>query len=170
MATQYKRTRIKTGPNSWINVTTRSNGTSSRSSSTSVAGRTTNISSRGVTRTTNNNGWVSKSFTPAFPKPKKSSTKSRKKNVDKLWANTFSFLTKKKKSAPKKSSQIPPKPWPGPAPKVEKKFDSDKFVENLEKLDKSLEPLEIDKWTGKQQLAFIIIVSVICFVIQILIR
>lgn len=162
MGTPYKRTRHTTSSNTWINTTVRANGTSSRSYSTKsgtqkTGTRTTNISSRGVTRTVNNNGWVIKQYIPAFSKPKKSSSKARKKNTDKLWKNTFSFLTKKKSPA-KRSSQIPPRRCPWPAPKVE------------QKLYKAVDAIDMDKWSGKKQFAFVVIVAIICLIIQLAMR
>ena len=59
MVTAFKRSRINRGKNSWTNVTTRNNGTSSRSTSNKVGNVTTNVSAKGVVRRTqNNNGWI----------------------------------------------------------------------------------------------------------------
>lgn len=104
MATAYKRKRIKTGPHSWLNVTQHRNGTTTTSSSTSVAGRTTNISSKGVRRTVNDKGWVTTTRIPAFPKPKKtkkyrSKTPRYKKSSFSLFSLFSSGSKKKKKSS-----------------------------------------------------------------------
>lgn len=110
MATAYKRKRIKTGPHSWLNVTQHRNGTTSTSSSTSVAGRTTNISSKGVRRTVNDKGWVTTTRIPAFPKPKKtkkyrSKTPRYKKSSFSLWSFVFGSNKKSiKKSAAKRAN------------------------------------------------------------------
>lgn len=69
-----------------------------------------------------------------------------------------------------KSRTVKPKTKPV-VQRVEKKpMTTDEFVAKLDEIDKKLEPLDMNKWTGKQQLVFIIFVSVVCFVIQILMR
>ena len=65
---QYKRKRIKTGPNSWINVTQRQDGTTHRSVSNRAGNTTTNISNRGVRKTQNNKGMVDRNFWSYKPK------------------------------------------------------------------------------------------------------
>ena len=148
MVVAVKRTRHKTGPNSWVNITTRSNGTSSRSSSTSVGGRTTNISSKGVTRTVNNNGWVTKSRIPAWPKPKKSSKKSSR-DTSYLWKNLFGGSKKKpakKKPVPKTYTALP----------------------EIDVQPREHRP-EIE-FTGTEKFIGIVIISIVCVVVQLMMR
>lgn len=110
MARIYKRTRRKTGPHSWQNITHRIDGTTFTSSSTKMGGFTTNISPKGVRKTTNNKGWIQTSFAPAYPKPKKSGSKSRSKKSNAAgFLGTLLFGTpakpkKKHKAAPKKKT------------------------------------------------------------------
>ena len=147
MATAYKRTKRSTGPKSWLNITTKINGTVSTSSSTRVAGRTTTITPKGVRKTVNNNGWVTRKFTPTFTKPKRKSTTSkaaRRKN-EALWSNTFYSKDKKDSSA---------------------EFNSDDFVKTLENIDTKLESLDMNKWSAKQTKWFFIIVIAACVLIQ----
>lgn len=143
-----KRTK---GSKSWWNFSASKSGGLGTSFSFKMGDITANIGSGGRRRVTMNlgNGLVYTKSRVVRPKAK---TIARKTPVA------------------KRSSQIPLNPWLDPAPKVEQKFDNDKFVESLEKLDKALDPIDIDKWSGKQQFAFVVIVSIICLIVQLAMR
>lgn len=102
---QFKRQRIKTGHNSWINITTRQNGTSFRSVSNKGGNTTTNISSKGVRKTQNNNGWIKREFWSANPKSKSSNKKAAHKNF------FFKSSKKKKNTSLKQRQQYDRIPW-----------------------------------------------------------
>lgn len=166
MARIYKRTRRKTGPHSWQTITHRNDGTTFTSSSTKVGGNTTNISSRGVRKTTNNKGWIQTSFAPAFPKPKKSGTKSRSKKSNSagfLGTLLFGALAKSKKKPAAKKTTAPkttaPKVTSAPksysSPKVTKKVKEPE-VEVEESVFKRIEditdPVILEKQIIKPEL------------------
>lgn len=117
MATAYKRTKIKTGPHSWINKTTRQDGTSftSVTNKSSTGGKssrnksttTTNISSKGVRKTQNNAGYR---LNITSHKPKSSSTSSCTKPRKKSGSlPSFSFFGSKKSTTKSKAAYKPRK-------------------------------------------------------------
>ena len=145
MAQQYKRKRIKTGPNSWINITQRQDGTTSRSVSNRAGNTTTNISSKGVRRTQNNSGMVQRSFWSYKPKkPRKPKTSSF----------SWFFGSSSKKSTPKKKEP----------------FNSDKFMSNVDRLDKQLGKKDIDKLTPGEQRIGLLALFIIILIIQLTIK
>ena len=104
MARAVKRRRIKRGPNTWMNITSRSDGTTYTSISNKNKGTTTNSSSRGVRKSTNNDGWVIRKNWSFLTKPKKE--KSHKENLGNT--NFLSFLFGKKKKKVKLDSTETP--------------------------------------------------------------
>ena len=138
---QFKRKRIKTGPNSWINITQRQDGTTHRSVSNRSGSTTTNISNNGVRRTQNNNGWVQRSFWSYKPKKR----------------------TNQKQSSFK---------WIWPSNKKKTSFDSAAFANKLEAAAERMEnsKANCENWSSKEWTTFIIVVTIICFIIQIAMR
>jgi len=47
---------------------------------------------------------------------------------------------------------------------------TNELIDSLETLNRKLEPLDMDKWTGKQQLVFVLIVFIVCLVVQLSMR
>lgn len=136
---QYTRKRIKTGPNSWINVTTRQDGTSSRSVSNKAGNTTTNISSRGVRKTQNNSGMVQRNFWSYKPKRLPKAKKSKFK-----WF-AFGSTSKSAKKEP---------------------FDSAAFLSKLETIDKRMDKIDVDKLTPKEQRLGLLGLFIIILIIQ----
>lgn len=104
MANAHKTTRIKTGPHSWINITQHRNGGNTTSITNTIAGKTTNISSKGVRRTENNKGWVTRTHIPARPK---STPRSKTKGLKPIKIKGFSLSSLLFGSSKKKSSRKP---------------------------------------------------------------
>ena len=141
---QFKRKRIKTGPNSWINITQHQNGTTTRSVSNKAGNTTTNISSKGVRKTQNNNGWVQKNFWSYKPKKPRKSKSSSSSSFKWLWSSTPT-----KKSKPMT-------------------FDPNKFAEAADRFEKSKANME--NWSKEEVWTFIIIVTIIIVIIQLAMR
>jgi len=145
MGQQFKRQRIKTGPNSWVNITQHKNGTTTRSVSNKAGNTTTNVGVKGVRKTQNNSGWVLRSNWSY--KPKKVSSKSARSSPNGLWKR--------------------------PASRGQRNaFDAEKFANNIEELSKRVEKgkLNAENWTKSEWWAFITIVTIVCIVIQLGLR
>lgn len=161
MATAHKRTRRKTGPNSWLNITTRANGTTTTSSSTRVAGRTTTITPKGVRKTQNNNGWVVRTFTPTFKKPKSKSSASYKaaqRRNEILWAKTITAISNMFNDDGKRNKMKNNSP--------NENNDVSKLDDSLSKLEEKLDFMDMDKWSKEKIWKFIGITIVACIVLQ----
>lgn len=141
MGRPYKRQRIKTGPNTWTNITQRSDGTVHRSVSNKAGNTTTNVSSRGVRKTQTNNGWSQRSF---WSGKQKKSPKGKSTSFKWLWA-----------AAPTKKS----KPMT---------FDANKFVDAADRFEKS--KANAENWTKGEWTAFIIVATIIITIIQLAMR
>lgn len=139
-----KRTK---GSKSWWNFSASKSGGLGASFSFKMGNITANVGSGGRRRVTMNlgNGLVYTKSRVVKPKAKPIAPKAP---VTKI------------------SSQIPAKPWPHPTPKVEQKVDNNKFADSLEKLDKTLDPIDMSKWPKRKQLTFVIVIAIICFIIQ----
>lgn len=99
MAQPYKRTRTKTGPNTYRTVTFKRDGTSHTSYSTKTGNkktgtRTRTISNKGWTFTSTDGGWVRTEKSKKPRKPRSTTTKQ----------STFKFKTPRKRRSTKTSS------------------------------------------------------------------